>query len=172
MTRTNGDIHILHPVTGECVRVCRGPSPSGACPLAGPDGVVPCAGYLIAPAGVHPESWPLPVPQGYRHCDVTWNQLAQSGLHNAERARERWQAGLARETERVRSLAAAKDPRYRKMTDRELEMTALWRWRPTGQAQSLRRSEERNERQAHTYLDFVKFRRNGSSPGPASPLQP
>jgi hypothetical protein len=132
---------------------------------------VPCAGYLIAPAGVDPEYWPLPVPEGFRHCDVTWNRLAQSGLHRAERARERWQAGLARETDRVQALAAAKDPRYRKMTGRDLEKTALWRWRQTGEAQALRRSEEKNERQADTYLAFLKFRRNASSAGPGSPVR-
>lgn len=90
------------------MRVCRGPYPSGACPLAGPDGVVPCAGFLIAPADADSEYWPLPIPRGYRHCDVVWNERAQAGLHNAERARERWQAGLIRETKRVRRLAAEK----------------------------------------------------------------
>lgn len=156
-------IRVLHPVSGACVRICRGPSPSGICPLAGPDGVVPCVGFLIAPADADPEYWPLPIPAGYRHCDVIWNERAQSGLHKAEHARRRWQAGLNRETERVRTLARANDPRYRKMTERELRQTALWRWRLTGEAQSLRRSEEKNERQADTYLGFIKFRRGAAS---------
>jgi hypothetical protein len=170
MTTDIRRIRVLHPVTGECVRTCHGPSPSGACPLAGPDGVVPCAGFLIAPAGADPEYWPLPIPDGYRHCDVIWNERAQSGLHHAERARERWQAGLNREIERVRALAAANDPRYRNMSSRDLGTTALWRWRLTGEAQALRRSEEKNERQADTYLAFVAFRREASSPRPATPV--
>lgn len=160
---TTRTIHIVDPVTGTCVRVCRGPRPSGVCPLAGPGGVVPCAGYLIAPAGGDPEYWPVPIPRGYRHCDVIWNERAQSGLHNAERARDQWQKGLERETQRVRALAAGRDPRYRRMTDRELRTTALWRWRLTGEAVALRRSEEKNERQADTYLAFLKFRRNAGS---------
>ncbi|MBM2616294.1 hypothetical protein JIG36_12075 [Actinoplanes sp. LDG1-06] len=160
MTRT---IHILDPDTGLLVRVCRGPSAAGACPLAGPDGVVPCAGFLVAPAGADPEYWPLPIPLGYRHCDVTWNERARSGLDKAERAQARWQAGLDRELRRVRVLAGAKDPRYRRMTDRDLEKTALWRWRLTGEAQSLRRSQEKNERQAQSYLAFMRYRRASRS---------
>lgn len=161
-------IRVLDPDTGETVRVCHGPSRTGACPLAGPDGVVPCAGLLIAPSRPDPEYWPLPVPAGYRHCDVIWNERARSGLDKAEQAREQWQAGLSREIKRVRYLASVKDPRYRKMTERELEKTALWRWRLTGEAQSLRRSEEKNERQAEAYLAFVKFRRTSGSGKPAS----
>lgn len=156
-------IRVIDPATGECVRTCHGPSPAGACPLAGPNGVVPCAGMLIEPADADPEYWPLPVPVGFRHCDVIWNERAQSGLREAERAREQWEAGLRRETERVRQLAARNDPRYRNMSERDLQKTALWRWRLTGLAQSRRRAEEKNERQADTYLAFIKFRHSASA---------
>ncbi|MET3421065.1 hypothetical protein BJ973_000277 [Actinoplanes tereljensis] len=56
------------------------------------------------------------------------------------------------------------------MPDRDLGRTALWRRRLTGAAQALRRSEEKNERQAHTYLAFVGFRRNANSPRPSTRL--
>jgi hypothetical protein len=68
----------------------------------------------------------------------------------------------------VRALAADNDPRYRKMTDRDLMKTALWRWRLTGEAQARRREEEKSERQADTYLAFIKFRRSASSAGMVS----
>ncbi|MCM4084367.1 hypothetical protein [Paractinoplanes hotanensis] len=171
MAMTKRSIRILDPATGRGVRVCPGPSSTGACPLARPDGVVPCAGFLIAPAAADPEYWPLPIPIGYRHCDVIWNERARTGLHKAERAHEQWQAGLNREVQRVRKLAAGGDPRYRRMTDRNLEKTALWRWRLTGQAQALRRSEEKNERQAETYLAFVKYRRTSGTISGASTVR-
>lgn len=157
-------VHILHPATGRLLGACRGPTASGACPLAGEDGVVPCAGFLIAPATTaDPEYWPLPVPAGYRHCDLRWNELAEAGLRGAENCRARWQAGLERERRRARVLARSRDPRYRWMTTAELEKTARWRWRLSPDAQALRRSERKYQEQAATYLAFVKFRRQAEN---------
>ncbi|MEU4424766.1 hypothetical protein AB0F81_29450 [Actinoplanes sp. NPDC024001] len=134
--------------------------------MAGSDGVVPCAGLLISPAHADPEYWPLRIPSGYRHCDVLWNERALSCLEKAENSRRRWQSGLALENRRVVALAAAHDPRYRRMTARQLEKTALWRWRLSTAAQALRRSENNSRERAEKYLAFVEFRRNAGA-GPA-----
>ncbi|MEV0895416.1 hypothetical protein [Actinoplanes sp. NPDC049802] len=157
--RTDG-IRVLHPATGELIRVCPGPDRSGGCPLAAPNGVVPCAGLLIAPQPADPEYWPLPVPHGYRYCDVPWNVRARACLRKAEWLRERWRAGLRQETERVWVLAGRHDPRYRKMTPHELNATALWRWRLSAAGQALRRAEQKAQEQGETYLAFTEHRRN------------
>jgi nucleotide-binding universal stress UspA family protein len=34
--------------------------------------------------------WPLPIPAGYRYCDVSWNEKAVASLRKAEQCRRRW----------------------------------------------------------------------------------
>jgi len=175
---TTQSIRILHPVTGELIRQCRGPTESGVCPLAGPGGVVPCAGMMIAAAEPDPGYWPIPIPRGYRHCDLPWNEKIRSCLRKSEHCRRRWQSGLKRETLRIRTLARYGDPRYRKMTERELDITALWYWRLTVAAKSLRRAEERAQHQAKVYLDLTEYRRSlagsdvSAGPDPSRGLDP
>ncbi|GAA0504855.1 hypothetical protein Ade02nite_70840 [Paractinoplanes deccanensis] len=156
-------VRILDPRTGEVVRVCRGPGPSGVCPLRGANGVVPCAGFLIAPVGGDPQYWPLSVPRGYLHCDVPWNERARAYMTKAQRSHARWAEGLAHETSRLYRLAAAGDRRYRKMSPYELETTALWRWRKSPFAEADRRREERSRHRAGTYLGFIRHRRSASA---------
>ncbi|GGN52004.1 hypothetical protein FHR83_008810 [Actinoplanes campanulatus] len=156
------EIQILHPVTGEVLHTCPGPDPSGRCPMAGPDGVVPCAGLMIAPPRPDPPYWPLRIPPGYRYCDVPWNEKVRACLRKAENCRRRWDAGLRRSNMRVHYLAEHRDPRYRKMSPRDLDVTALWYWRLSGTAQGLRRSEQRAQEQADTYLAAAERRRTAA----------
>lgn len=160
---TTDGIQVLHPVTGGVVRICRGPTPSGRCPFTAPGGIVPCAGMLLAPMHADPTCWPVRVPAGYRHCDLPGNERAQACLRKAENCRQRWQRGLERETQRMMILAAARDPRYRKMTTTQLKRTALWCWRLSAAGQALRRSEAHSREQAHDYLEFLKYRRKAGA---------
>jgi hypothetical protein len=157
---TTQSIRILHPVTGALVGRCRGPTESGVCPKAGPNGVVPCAGMMIAAAEPDPGYWPVPIPRGYRHCDLPWNEKVRSCLRESEHCRQRWQSGLKRETLRLRALARSGDPRYRKMTERDLDITALWYWRLSVAAKSLHHAEKRAQHQAKVYLDLTEYRRS------------
>jgi len=161
-------IEILDPDSGEPVSSCRGPTAEGGCPRARRDGVVPCAGYLVRPVGADPRLWPLPIPRGYRHCEVSWDAQATTCLGRAEVSRRRWRAGAARETEKVFALARAKDPRYRKMTPRQLRDTGWRRWRQSGAGVQLARSERRNREQARLYLSFAEFRRIAANQLPRS----
>ncbi|MFI7547887.1 hypothetical protein [Actinoplanes sp. NPDC049599] len=160
---TTETIQILDPRTGKVLRHCRGPTAAGTCPLAGPDGVVPCAGSMIAPLHGDAQYWPLHVPPDYRHCDVPWNERALSCLRKADDCRRRWDEGLDREIWRVKTLAAARDPRYRNMTSAELRATARWRWRLSAAGQALRKSEQNSRARAEQYLDLVRFRRRTGS---------
>ncbi|MEU7906126.1 hypothetical protein [Actinoplanes sp. NPDC049118] len=120
---------------------------------------MPCAGYLISPPGADRRFWPLTVPRNHRYCELGWSARALSCLAEAEACRKKWDAGAARETERVFARAAAKDPRYRKMTTRELKTTGLWRWRLSTSAIQLAKSEEKHRERARVYLKFAEFRR-------------
>lgn len=153
---TSIGIRVLDPTTGELVTVCRGPASSGACPFTGKDGVVPCSGLLISPPDADPRLWPVYVPPGQRHCEFSWNDLASACLRKAEACRRKSRAGLDRETRRVTVLAAAGDPRYRRMTASELRSTARWRWRLSPRAQALSRSEEKQRERARMYLSFAE----------------
>jgi hypothetical protein len=157
---TTRRIQVRQPRSGKIVGVCPGPTDAGACPFAGPGGVVPCAGFLIGPPGADPRYWPLPVPAGYRHCDVPWNEMAAASLDKAEQCRRRWRAGLRHRTARVRTLAVRGDPRYRAMSPHDLDLTALWYWRLSSTAQGLRRGEKRAQERAETYLAFAEHRRD------------
>ncbi|MEU4689949.1 hypothetical protein [Actinoplanes sp. NPDC023714] len=159
-------IRVLDPTTGALIRVCPGPYPAGGCPLAGPDGVVPCAGFLVTVDSTGNHHWPLRIPAGYRHCDVPWNERARDYLRTAETCRRRWDAGLSKEITRVRTLAAAHDPRYRRMSDHEMRATALWRWRLSAAGQALRRSEQKAQERADTYLTFLRSRHGDDVPVP------
>ncbi|GLY08717.1 hypothetical protein Acsp01_90960 [Actinoplanes sp. NBRC 101535] len=119
---------------------------------------MPCSGLLITPDTSDTTYWPLRIPRGYRHCDVPWNERVRTCVRKAEDNRRRWQTGLNRETDRVRALAAAHDPRYRAMTPAQLDHTALWRWRLTGAAQALRHSEREARDQADRFVSLVRFR--------------
>ncbi|SNY59133.1 hypothetical protein [Paractinoplanes atraurantiacus] len=160
MTRT--DIRIFDPRTGELVRRCAGPTPAGLCPIIGEDGVVPCAGLLIAPAGADPEYWPLSVPRGYRHCDLPWNERAWAYARRAQRSHARWAQGLAEETARIFRLAAKGDRRYRDMDEYELRTTALWRWRKSPFAEADRSREERSRHRAGAYLSYIRQRHSSA----------
>ncbi|MEV4346453.1 hypothetical protein AB0J83_18455 [Actinoplanes sp. NPDC049596] len=155
-------IRILDPRTGKLTGRCPGPASSGECPLAGADGVVPCAGLLIEPVSADPEYWPLAVPRGYRHCDVPWNERARAYMRKAQRSHARWAEGLEQETSRIFRLAASGDRRYRDMTDYQLRTTALWRWRKSPFAEADRRREERSRHRAGVYLSFVRHRRGSA----------
>lgn len=152
-------IEIRDPDTGGVVGVCRGPTPSGTCPFARNNGVVPCAGYLVSPPKADRRFWPLPVPRNHRHCELLWNTRALSCLSEAEACRAKWQAGVARETRRVFARAADGDPRYKGMTTRQLRKTGLWRWRLSTAAIQLAKSEEKQRERARLYLNFAEFRR-------------
>jgi hypothetical protein len=158
------DVQIRDQVTGKLVGVCRGPDATGACPRAGKNGVVPCAGCLILPPNADPRLWPLPVPPNYRFCELGWNARALTCLDEAEVCREKYEAGAAKETKRVFARAAAGDPRYKKMTTRELKITGRWRWRLSTAAQRLARAEEKHRERAHMYLSFAEFRRLSALP--------
>jgi hypothetical protein len=161
---TTQSIQVLDPDTGMVIGVCRGPTPSGRCPLAGRNGVVPCAGRLISPPDADDRFWPLSVPRNHRHCEFGWNARAVADLEEAEACRAKWRAGAARETKRVFARAAAGDPRYRRMTTRQLESTGLWRWRLSTSAIQLSRSEEKHEKRARMYLNFAEYRRLTAAP--------
>jgi hypothetical protein len=158
------DVQILDPTTGELVAVCRGPTATGKCPRAGKNGVVPCAGCLLLPPHADHRLWPMSVPADYRFCELGWNARALTCLDAAETCRVKWEAGAARETERVFARAAAGDPRYRKMTPRELKTTGRWRWRLSTSAIQLARAEEKHRERASMYLSFAEFRRLSALP--------
>jgi hypothetical protein len=161
-------VEIRSPATGEVTDACRGPAPDGACPRAGRNGVVPCAGRLIAPRDGDPRYWPVWVPPGCRHCQLGWNEQALACLHEAERCHDKWRAGLVRETERVLLLAARRDRRYRRMTDRQLRITAQWRWRLSSCAAALSRSEEKQRERARLYLSLAEHQLATEPPPVAS----
>lgn len=156
-------IEILDPATGEPVGSCHGPTATGGCPRARKDGVVPCAGYLVRPVGADSRLWPLPIPRGYRHCEISWDAQADKCLRRAEISRRRWLAGAARETERIFALARAGDRRYRKMTPRQLRDTGWRRWRESDAGIRLAGWERRQREQARLYLSFAEFRRIAAS---------
>ncbi|WP_164842719.1 hypothetical protein [Actinoplanes solisilvae] len=156
------EIRILDPRKGDLVTVCRGPTASNACPLADENGVVACAGFLIAPADGDPEYWPLSIPRGYLHCDVPWNERARTYARKAQRSHARWAEGLEAERARLFRLAAAGDRRYRDMDEYELRTTALWRWRKSPFAEGDRQREERSRHRASAYLSFLRHRRSTS----------
>jgi hypothetical protein len=161
-TTMNTTIRVRQPETGTIVRSCPGPTAAGACPFAGADGVVPCAGHLIEPDRADAQHWPLPIPHGYRYCDIPWHEKAAAALRKAENCRNQWRAGLDRRTARIRYLAAHHDPRYRDMSPRQLELTALWYWRLSTEAQGLRHAEKRAQEEAETYLAFIEHRRDAA----------
>jgi hypothetical protein len=66
------EVDILDDATLEVVDQCYGPV-GGACPKAGADGVVACAGRRIDPGDGRPEYVRLQVPAGSRHCPLAWN---------------------------------------------------------------------------------------------------
>jgi len=66
-------VDILNSATGEIVGHCDGPTPTGACPYAEPDGTVPCHGSRIAPMSAGAEYWHILVPPESRHCPQAWN---------------------------------------------------------------------------------------------------
>jgi hypothetical protein len=162
---TTRKIQIRQPGTNAIVGTCPGPAEAGTCPFADATGVVPCAGFLIEPAGADHQHWPLPIPAGYRHCDVPWNERAVASLRKAENCRRQWQTGLRNRRTRVRRQAAGRDPRYRDMSPRDLDLTALWYWRLSTTAQGLRRGEKRAQEEAETYLAFTEHRRNSAREG-------
>ncbi|GAA2673550.1 hypothetical protein [Actinoplanes palleronii] len=160
-------IEIRSPATGRLLGTCHGPEPDGACPLVRPDGVVPCAGRLVSPRGGDPRYWPVWVSPGCRQCRLNWNEQAAACLREAERCRARWRRGLERETDRVRIQAAHRDPRYRRMTDRELRVTALWRWRLSSRAQALRHTEQKHRDWSRLYLSLAEQQRASTPAGRA-----
>jgi len=153
-------IEVRDPRTGDLVALCPGPSRSGTCPFAGRNGVVPCAGHLISPPDADRRLWPMSVPSDHRYCELGWNARALACLSEAESCRAKWQAGVSSETKRVFARAAAGDPRYKKMTSRELESTGLWRWRLSTSAVQLAKSEEKQRERARLYMSFAGFRRH------------
>ncbi|BCY09403.1 hypothetical protein [Actinoplanes sp. L3-i22] len=157
-------VEIRNPATGAVTGTCQGPTPAGSCPYAGRDGVVPCAGRLVGPAEGDPRCWPVWVPPGCRQCRITFNDQAVACLRAAERYRDQWDAGLHRERERVRALAARKDPRFRGMSDRQLQVTALWRWRLSGPAQGLRHAEQKQRDWGRMYLALAEQQRAATPP--------
>ena len=66
------EVDILDELTLEVVDHCLGPV-GGACPKAGVDGVVACAGYRIDPNDGRPEYVRLQVLPGTRHCPLAWD---------------------------------------------------------------------------------------------------
>ncbi len=54
-------------------------------------------------------------------------------------------------------LAAAGDPRFRKMTDAQLQVTARWRWSQSAEGQYLKGLEEKFTAWAHMYLSFAEM---------------
>jgi hypothetical protein len=153
------DIAILDPGTGARIGICHGPTASGTCPFARRNGIVPCAGRLIAPPGADHRFWPLAVPPDHRYCELGWNALAVACLAEAEDCRAKWRAGADSETRRVLARAAKGDPRYRKMTPAQLKTTGLWRWRLSTSAVQLRKAEDKQRERARAYLGFSEFRR-------------
>ena len=66
-------IDILDPVTNEVVTHCVGPTATGTCPDAGPDGVVHCRGCRIEARNLGPEYWDLYVPPSSTACPSVWH---------------------------------------------------------------------------------------------------
>lgn len=159
-------IDILDPATGAVVDQCRGTTSTGACPRAGRDGVVACAGRLMAPLKGDPQYWPVWVRPNSRHCSLNWNRSAQFWLRQAEGYRDQWYARLTAEINYVKARAAAGDPRFKRMTPRELEVTGRWRWILSLQARHLVELEQTYRRRAHMYLTFVEFQGRSSPPLP------
>ena len=152
-------VDVIDAETGDVIGVCPGPAPSGTCPFAGKNGVVPCAGHLIRPPGADRRFWPLPVPRHHRYCELGWNARAQHCLAEAEDCRARWQAGANSQTQWVFARAAAKDPRFKKMNSSQLRETGLWRWRLSTSAIQLAKAEEKQRDRARMYLRFAEYRR-------------
>lgn len=159
-------IDILDPATGSAVDHCRGPTGTGACPRAGRDGVVACAGRLMAPLNGDPQFWPVWVRPNSRHCALNWNRRALSCLRQAEAYRDQWLARLTMETDYVAARAAAGDLRFTRMTPRELELTGRWRWILSPQARHLAELEQRYRRRAYMYLAFANFQVRSTPPSP------
>jgi hypothetical protein len=67
------DVDILDNTTLAVVGHCYGPTSAGHCDNPKPDGVVGCAGCRIASPDAGPEHWLLWVPDGSRHCPLTWD---------------------------------------------------------------------------------------------------
>lgn len=71
-----GRVDILDHRTRQVLGHCYGPTLAGGCPGAGADGVVPCAGHLIASLAGGPEHWMVRVPPGSRRCPLAWEDTA------------------------------------------------------------------------------------------------
>lgn len=134
---------------------CQGPRDEGDCPRAG-QGAVPCAGFLVRPPNADPKQWPLWVPPDSRHCPLGWARRAADCLRQAEYHRDRWLAGLERETELVRRLAEAGDKRFTGKPAEERARICDVRWSRSAYAQELATLEQTYRQRAQAYLAFAR----------------
>ncbi len=84
-------------------------------------------------------------------------QRAMFCREQAEAARRRWFAGRQREIEHLVDRAAARDPRFKNMTEAQLQVTARWRWSQSAQGQYLMGMESKFTAWAHMYLSFAEM---------------
>jgi len=139
---------------------------TGICPRTSRDGIVPCAGCLVAPLNADPEYGPLWVPPNSRHCVLGWSLQAILSLKQAESYHDQWLAGLTREINHVKVRAAYRDHRFEYMTPKELERTGRWRWTHSHQAKSLDVLERDSRERARMYLAFAEFQQRATPPRP------
>ncbi len=76
---------------------------------------------------------------------------------HAEEYRRRWFAGRQREIAYVFGRADARDPRFTRMTQAELQMTGQWRWAHSADAQYLFTLESTFTGWAQMYLSFAEM---------------
>lgn len=74
----------------------------------------------------------------------------------AEGLRRKWFAGRQREALYVMARADGGDPRFKRMTQAQLEMTARWRWSQSSRGQYLMKLEKMFTSWAQMYLSFAE----------------
>jgi hypothetical protein len=75
---------------------------------------------------------------------------------HAEESRHQWFVGRQREITYVMARAGVGDPRFKRMTHSQLQMTGAWRWSQSSQGQYLSKLEAKFTEWAHMYLSFAE----------------
>jgi hypothetical protein len=84
-------------------------------------------------------------------------ELARTYQRQAEEYRDQWMAGRAREIQYVIGRAHQGDPRFKRMTQQDLQATGRMRWSKSGQARKLSGLDEEYSRLAKIHLAFAEF---------------
>jgi hypothetical protein len=86
-------------------------------------------------------------------------ELARAYQQLAEDFRDRWAEGRSREIAYVVRRAAGGDPRFSRMTERELHAAGRTRWSESGPARKLAALAEEYSALAKQHLEYAEFLR-------------